>query len=65
MTCNQFALAMDDVFYAVLDNLIEGLNGVNLRMLVHHITTAYAQISQSNFDNNLANFNTGIDPGLP
>ncbi len=53
------------LFYAALDNLIKGLNSVNLCTLVHHISTTYAQISQPNFDNNLADFNTGIDPGLP
>ncbi len=64
-TRNQFTAAIDKVFYAVLNNPIKGLNGINLRTLVQHIATAYAQISHPNLDKNLANFNTGIDPGLP
>jgi hypothetical protein len=62
---NQFAAAIDDVFYAVLDDPIKRLNSIDLRTLVQHITTTYRQISQPNLDNNLANFNTGVDPGLP
>ncbi len=65
ITCNQFAAAINDVFYAVLNNSIKGLNGIDLHMLVQHIATTYAQISQPDLDNNLVNFNTGIDPGLP
>jgi hypothetical protein len=34
-------------------------------MLVQYIATTYAQISQPILNNNLANFNMGIDPGLP
>jgi hypothetical protein len=65
ITCDQFAAAINDVFYAVLDDPIEGQNGINLHTLVQYIATTYAQISQPNLNNNLANFNTGIDPGLP
>ncbi len=65
ITYNQFASTIDDVFYAVLDHPIKGLNGINLHMLVHHIATMYVQISQPNLDNNLADFNSEIDPGLP
>jgi hypothetical protein len=64
ITRDQFDATIDNVFYAVLDDLIEGLNSINLQPLVHHIATMYAQISQLDLDNNLANFNTGIDPGL-
>jgi hypothetical protein len=59
ITCNQFAAAIYNVYYLVLDDPIKGLNGVNLRMLVTHILTMYAQISQPNLDDNLAEFNTG------
>jgi hypothetical protein len=45
ITCNRFAAAINNVFYAVLNNLIEGLNGVELHMLVLHIATTYAQIA--------------------
>jgi hypothetical protein len=65
ITCNQFAAAIDGVFYAVHNNPIKGLNGINLCMLVQHIATTYAQISHPNLDNNLSDFNRGIDPGLP
>ncbi len=34
-------------------------------MLITHILTRYAQISQPNLDNNLMDFNTGINPILP
>jgi hypothetical protein len=63
ITRDQSAAAIDNVFYAVLDDPIKGLNGINLCMLVQHIATKYAQISQPDLDNNLADFNTGIDPG--
>ncbi len=63
ITCDQFAAAIDDVFYAILDNPIKGLNGIDLRTLVHHIATMYTQIGQPDLDDNLANFSTGIDPG--
>jgi hypothetical protein len=62
ITCNQFAAAIKDIFYAVLDNPIKGLNGIDLPMLVQHIATTYAQISQPDLDDNLANL---IDPGSP
>jgi hypothetical protein len=65
ITRDQIVLAIDDVYYAVLDNPIKSLNGVNLCMLVTHILTTYAQIIQPNLDDNLTKFNTGIDPILP
>ncbi len=65
ITRNQFTATINDVFYAVLDNPIEGLIGIDLCMLVHHIATTYEQISQPDLDDNLANFSTGVGPGLP
>ena len=65
ITRDQFAAAINDVYYAVLVNPTEGLNGVDLRTLVQHILTTYAQISQPDLDDNMTEFNTGIDPGLP
>jgi hypothetical protein len=62
---DQFATTINDVYYAVLDNLFKGLNGINLHTLVTHILTTYAQISQPDLDDNLMEFNTGIDPILP
>jgi hypothetical protein len=65
ITCGQFAAAIDDVYYAVLDDPIEGLYGVDLRTLMTHILTTYAQISQPDMDDNMTEFNIGMDPGLP
>jgi hypothetical protein len=65
ITRDQFAAAINDVYYATLNDPTEGLNSVNLRTLVQHILTTYAQISQPDLDNNMAEFNIGIDSGLP
>jgi hypothetical protein len=65
IACNQFAAAINEVFYAVLDDPIKGRNGINLRTLAQHIAIAYVQISQPDLNNNLAYFNRGIYPGLP
>jgi hypothetical protein len=65
ITHDQFPAAINDVFYVVLNNPIEGLNGIDLHTLVQNITTTYAQISQPNLDDNLADFNTGIDRAYP
>jgi hypothetical protein len=56
---------IDNVYYAVLDDPTEGLNGIDLRTLVQHILTTYAQISQPDLDDNMTEFNIGIDSGLP
>ena len=65
ITRDQFAAAIDDIYYAVLDDLTEGLNSVDLCTLVLHIQQTYAQIRQPDLDDNLTKFNTEIDPGLP
>jgi hypothetical protein len=65
ITRDQFVAAIDDIYYAVLDNPIKGLNGINLRTLITHILTTYAQISQPDLEDNLTDFNTGINPILP
>jgi hypothetical protein len=65
ITRDQFAAAIDGVYYAVLDDPTEGLNGVDLFRLVQHILTTYTQISQPDLDDNMNEFNIGIDPGLP
>jgi hypothetical protein len=62
---DQFAVAINNIYYAVLANPMEGLNSVNLCTLVQHILTTHAQISQPDLDDNMSNFNTGINPGLP
>ena len=65
ITRDQFAAAIDDIYYAVLDNPTESLNSIDLHTLVLHIQQTYTQISQPYLDNNLVKFNTGINPGLP
>jgi hypothetical protein len=65
ITRDQFAAAINGIYYAILDNPIKGLNGVDLHTLVTHILTTYAQISQPNLDDNLMEFNTGINPIVP
>ena len=64
ITCDQFAAAIGDVYCAVLGNPTKELNGVNLCTPVLHIQQTYTQISQPDLDDNLTEFNTGIDPGL-
>jgi hypothetical protein len=45
ITRNQFAAAIDKVYYAVLDDPTKGLNAIDLCTLVMHILNTYAQIS--------------------
>jgi hypothetical protein len=65
ITCNHFVAAIDNVFYDVLEDPTKGLNAVNLHTLVMHILNTYAQISQPDLDNNMTDFCSGIDSGLP
>jgi hypothetical protein len=62
---NQFAAAVDDVYYAALNDPTKGLNAITLRDLVTHIRTTYATILQPDVNNNMTKFHTGIDPHLP
>jgi hypothetical protein len=62
---NQFAVAIDDVYYAALDDPTEGLNAISLQDLVTHICTTYASISQPDINNNMTKFYTSIKPSLP
>jgi hypothetical protein len=39
ITCDQFAAAINNVYYAILDNPTKRLNGVDLPTLVQHILT--------------------------
>jgi hypothetical protein len=64
-TRDQFAASIDDIYYAALNDATEGLNAVTLRQLVTHIRTTYVQISQPDLDDNVTNFNQGIDLNLP
>jgi hypothetical protein len=65
ITWDQLAASIDGVHYATLDAPTEGLKAVTLQQLVTHICTTYMQISQPDLDNNITNFNQGIDPNLP
>jgi hypothetical protein len=65
ITRNQYMTAVNDVYYAVLEDPTKGLNTINLRTLVMHILNTYAQISQPDLDDNMTNFHSGIDSGLP
>jgi hypothetical protein len=62
---NQYAAVIDDVYYAVLDDPTKGLNAINLCTLVMHILNIYAQISQPDLDDNMTDFHSGINSGLP
>jgi hypothetical protein len=44
ITRDQFMAAINNVYYAVLDNPTEGLNAIDLLTLVMHILNTYAQI---------------------
>jgi hypothetical protein len=44
ITCNQFAVAINDVYYPILDDPTKGLNAVNLCTPVMHILNTYAKI---------------------
>ncbi len=65
ITCNQIVAAINDVYYAVLDNPTRGLNAVNLCTLVMHILNTYTQISQPDLDDNMMDFHSGINSSLP
>ena len=62
---DQFAAAIDDVYYTALDDPTKGLIAVMLRDLVSHIRTTYPTISQPDIDDNMVDFHTGIDTQLP
>jgi hypothetical protein len=42
ITCNQFAAAINSIYYAALDDPTKGLNTISLRDLVTHIQSTYA-----------------------
>jgi hypothetical protein len=65
ITGGQLAASIDDNYCAALDDPTEGLNTVTLHQLITHIRTTYAQISQPDLNNNVTNFNQGINPKLP
>ena len=62
---NLAADAIEEVFYAELDDPIEGLNAVKIQDLLDHIKDRYCHIDQADLDANLVRFNQGIDPSVP
>ncbi len=65
ITRDQFAAAIKDVYYAALEDPTKGLNPGDLRTLVMHILNTYTQINQLDLDDNMTDFHSGIDSGLP
>ncbi len=61
---NLAAAAIDDVYYAELDDPAEGLNSVEIQDIVDHIKEQYCHINQSDLDKNLDRFYQGIDPSV-
>lgn len=59
---NQMQEAFDPFIYAELDDPDEGLTNVDIRAFIAHIIDRFATISQTEIDDNLIKFNTGIDP---
>jgi hypothetical protein len=56
------AAALEPFVYAELDDPDEGLDDVQIRDLYDHIMERFAKISQTEIDENLLEFNEGIDP---
>jgi hypothetical protein len=56
ITHDPFTASINNIYYATLDDPVEGLNAVTLHQLDTHICTEYAQISQTNLNNNVTNF---------
>jgi hypothetical protein len=62
---NLAAEAIEDVYYAELDDPSEGLNNVQIQDLIDHIKDGYCHIDQADLDKNLNCFNQGINPSVP
>jgi hypothetical protein len=65
ITHNQFVVTINDVYYTVLEDITKGLNAINLCTLVMHILNTYTQISKLDLDDNMTDFQFGINSGLP
>ena len=59
------AEAIDNVYYAALNNPTEELNSVSIWVLITHIRKNYAQISQPEINANMPDLHQGIDAALP
>jgi hypothetical protein len=57
--------AIEDIYYAELDDPIKDLNDVQIQDLLDHIKDRYCHIDQADLDKNLDRFNQGIDPSVP
>jgi hypothetical protein len=60
-----FLAAINNIYYAVLDGFTEDLNSIDLHILVMHILNTYTQISQPDLYDNMTDFNSSINSGLP
>ena len=65
ITVDLTAEAIEDVYYAKLDDPVEGFNDVQIQDLINHIKDRYCYIDQADLDKNLDHFNQGIDPSIP
>jgi hypothetical protein len=65
VTHDQYAAAIDDVYYAVLDDPTKGCNDINLCTLIMHILNTYPQTNQPDLDDNMTDFHSSIGSGLP
>lgn len=65
ITCNQFAMAINDIYYTALDNPTKGLNAISLHDLVTHVHMTYMTISQPEIGDNMTKFHTGNNSTLP
>jgi hypothetical protein len=65
ITCNQFTAAIDNIYYAVLDDPTEGLNTVDLCTRDMHILNTYAQISKTDLDDTMTDYYSGINSSHP
>jgi hypothetical protein len=61
ITRNQLAVAIKDLYYATLDDPTKGSLP---RVLINHICTTYALISQPETNDNMTKFHTGIEASL-
>jgi hypothetical protein len=61
ITRNQFAAAINDVYYAELNDPTKGLKAISLCDLFTHICSTYAMISQPNVDDNMAKLSPALN----
>jgi hypothetical protein len=64
ITRDQFAVAINNVYFTALNNPTEGLNAISLHNLVTHTRTTYTTILQPDVDDNMQEFIMEINPTL-